>query len=110
MNSSLSVYNVSQHPKFKTGEMSEDEILEAFLANFDTPGEADGRVRLLPVHVCCSIRFLAVFCLASRLTRQSTSCLVQVEWEEFLNYYAGVSASIDTDAYFDLMMRQAWKL
>ncbi|XP_061149169.1 calcyphosine-like b isoform X2 [Syngnathus typhle] len=34
----------------------------------------------------------------------------KVTHEEFVNYYCGVSASIDNDAFFVLMMRNAWRL
>ena len=33
-----------------------------------------------------------------------------VTFDEFMEYFRDVSASIDTDEYFDVMMRNAWKI
>ena len=33
-----------------------------------------------------------------------------VTFEEFVEYFRDVSASIDDDAYFAVMMKNAWKL
>lgn len=68
-------YDVSFHPKFKSGEMSKDDILRDFMAQWDTQ-KKDG----------------------------------VVTQEEFIDYYKDVSASIDKDDYFELMIRNAWHL
>lgn len=44
------------------------------------------------------------------VTVKNLSSNRQVTKEEFVNYYCGVSASIDSDVYFILMMKNAWKL
>jgi len=33
-----------------------------------------------------------------------------VSWEEFLDYYSDISAGIDSDQYFELMLRNAWHI
>ena len=68
-------YDVTKHPKFITGEMTQRQVLEEFMAQWDT-GKKDGKITK----------------------------------EEFENYYADVSASIDRDDYFELMIRNAWHI
>ena len=34
----------------------------------------------------------------------------KITYEEFEDYYKDVSASIDTDDYYEAMMRSAWQL
>ncbi|XP_027734536.1 calcyphosin-like protein [Empidonax traillii] len=70
------VYNPKHHPKYLNGDWTEDQVFRAFLDNFDSHYDKDGKVTK----------------------------------EEFMNYYAGVSASIDSDTYFIIMMKSAWKL
>jgi len=68
-------YDVTFHPKFKSGEMSKNEILTEFMSQWDTQKQ-DNIVTLA----------------------------------EFCDYYTDVSASIDEDDYFELMIRNAWHL
>lgn len=76
------VYNASKHPDVLQNKKTEDQILQEFLETFETAHSM--RNNNTPNHV--------------------------VTKEEFIEYYNNISASIDDDAYFKLMINNAWKL
>jgi hypothetical protein len=76
------VYSAKTHPDVKSGKKTEEQILLEFLETFETHHSL--RNNGAPDHV---------------VTR-----------EEFEEYYSNISASIDNDQYFELMMNNAWKI
>lgn len=77
-----SVYNAKFHPEVKAGKKSEDEVLAEFLDTFEL--------------------------------HHSLKCPNEkdrkINIKEFNEYYNNVSASIDNDQYFELMITNAWNL
>ena len=69
------VYNASYHPKVQKGEMTEDQVFQEFLSNFNDRNR-DGKIQR----------------------------------DEFNEYYAAVSSSIDNDDHFVQLMKMAWRL
>lgn len=75
------VYNAKFHPDVVSGKKSEDDVLGEFLETFESHHN-----------------------MGTGKNNQSVTVA------EFLEYYNNVSASIDNDEYFELMMNNAWKL
>jgi hypothetical protein len=75
-------YDASKHPEVKSGKKTQDEILKEFLETFEMHHNV--------MH-----------------NAQSDGMVTQ---DEFIEYYTNISANIDNDAYFDLMMTNAWNL
>jgi hypothetical protein len=76
------VYNAKSHPDVVTGRKTEDEVLTEFMEHFAVGAKNKKKIAL--DHV--------------------------VTQEEFLEYYSNLSASIDNDDYFELMIRNAWHI
>ena len=74
-------YNAKGHREVVAGYKTEEEVLRELLDNFD-----GGEVK-------------------ARTTRDG-----KVTLEEFFSYYANISAGVDSDDYFELMMRNAWHI
>jgi Ca2+-binding EF-hand superfamily protein len=81
LNDLKGVYDAKNHPDVKGGKRTEEEILGEFLETFEMHHNIGGGTR------------------DQKITK-----------EEFTEYYNNVSASIDNDQYFELMMVTAWKL
>ena len=75
-------YNASKHPDVLEGKKTEEQILVEFLETFE-------------MHLNL---------------RENKSSDGKVSMEEFVEYYKNISASIDNDDYFTLMMNNSWNL
>mmetsp|Transcript_31932 Transcript_31932/g.28939 ORF Transcript_31932/g.28939 Transcript_31932/m.28939 type:complete len:138 (+) Transcript_31932:649-1062(+) len=73
-------YDARNHPEVKAGKKTEDQVLHEFLKTFESMYDYN-RID------------------DDRVTR-----------EEFIEYYNYVSASIDDDRYFELMMNNSWRM
>lgn len=76
------VYSAAKHPEVLSGKKTEQQVLQEFLETFETAHNM--RNNNAPDHI--------------------------VTKDEFDEYYNNVSASIDRDDYFALMMNNAWNL
>ncbi len=78
------VYDASHHPDVIKGKMTEEEALLEFLSHFrvDVP-----KNKLAP--------------------KTATQIITTADFER---YYSNLSASIDDDDYFELMIRNAWHI
>jgi hypothetical protein len=76
------VYNAKMHPDVKSGKKTEDEALGEFLDTFE-------------LHYSM---------------KHPEEKDRKINIREFIEYYTNVSASIDNDQYFELMMTNAWNL
>ncbi len=75
-------YNASCHPDVRSKKKTEDEVLLEFMETFEMHHNVWKGV-------------------------QSDR---RVSREEFQEYYNNISASVESDAYFDLMLANAWKM
>ena len=77
-------YNAKKHPDVMSGKQTEEDILYEFLDTFEA---------------AYSIKH-----------GDSKSRDKSVNMEEWIEYYNNISASIDNDDYFELMMNNTWNL
>lgn len=79
-------YNAKNHPDVKSRKKTEEEVLQEFLETFEAHRQ-----------------------MTKGDTKSKKGDGV-VTLNEFMDYYSNISASIDDDEYFKLMITNAWNL
>jgi Ca2+-binding EF-hand superfamily protein len=77
------VYNAKFHPDVVAEKRTEEEVLNDFLNSFEKRSTGSGN------------------------NKKGDG---MITLDEFLEYYANISASVDDDDYFELMIRNAWHI
>ena len=95
-----SLYNASSHPDVIMNKRTEQEVLTEFMQAF--------QVRMFLIRaktIIVSLTFLLLNAQAG--SKEMDAIITKAEFER---YYANLSASIDRDDYFELMIRNAWHI
>jgi Ca2+-binding EF-hand superfamily protein len=96
------IYNAKFHPDVIAEKKTEDEVLADFLSTFDRPTRGAAAMskkdkQKQPKQV-----------INSKTGKPVGDGIITKE--EFLEYYSNISASVDNDDYFELMIRNAWHI
>jgi hypothetical protein len=91
-------YDASKHPDVIAGKRSADSVLR-FVS-----------VVVFDYSCCWSDDLILIFFSEFLETFDTEEKDGKITPSEFCKYYSAVSASIDDDDYFELMIRNAWKI
>ncbi|XP_058608520.1 calcyphosine-like a isoform X1 [Onychostoma macrolepis] len=77
------VYNSKHHPKYKSGEWTEEQVFRSFLENFDSPYDKDGKARRGEAHLKQAQSKRRRVTLVGDAVIQAMIVDIE-EWEDFL--------------------------
>ena len=85
VNQMKQVFNCQKHPKFTMGKLNEDQMFYLYLKNFNNV-------------------------VQPTVTKKVYYSFLKIFFQEWDDYYAGLSVAIDNDAHFITLIKNQFKL